>query len=276
MKFQPHIVESVLKVGLEEDEELLKILEKMAPDLAKLILKYIKEMQEGIEIALTTDNAEFIVIAEYIFLNFETVPTADELGLLFSTRQFIDEIDKTFSIIKKVAEKDMAKKLAKLQNVAYQELGGKVSDKLDKWFKDLPDLMNTTTENAVADMVKKTFEKGHGISWLKARLHELPEFSYYRSRVTSITETLRIYSSCSYTSFLNNEEVEGLRWRHTTGIDEPRTSHEMLDGTVISKGELFDVEGEYALYPHDPELSAKQTIHCHCWIEPMLKKEYIQ
>ena len=134
--------------------------------------------------------------------------------------------------------------------------------------------MDVTTENALVGVIQESFDEGKGIRWLESKLSSLPEFSRNRARTTAITEGLRMYSGSQYEAFMQNDAVIGMTWHHTHGIKEPRKGHEAMDGQTIAKGEYFIVNGESCRYPRDPMLSAKESIHCHCFVVPLINSYF--
>ena len=134
--------------------------------------------------------------------------------------------------------------------------------------------MKLSTDSEVTKFINQSLEEGRGINWLRARLSESPEFSYARSKTTAITEILTMQSYGSFENIMQSKSVTGARWRHSTGVKEPRANHEALDGVVIPKGTEFDLGVESCLYPRQPKLSPKERIHCHCWLEPVVNEKY--
>lgn len=92
-----------------------------------------------------------------------------------------------------------------------------------------------------------------------------------RARRTMITEMNRIYDVSAAdridTLAAHNPGI-GSRWIHRPeASNAPRASHAVMNGTVIypGKGERFTLpNGERCRCPHDPDLSAKESIGCHC------------
>lgn len=265
------------QVEEDEDEALINLLEEIGVQDSDVLLSYIKQTQNAIDDQLQDDYEDIEVIIVGIMSDFKKMPSKRKLKKLLSDRDFVSNFHEEVNTILKDVFIDSIEKISKQNDFIFDfdDLSKQVTDQLDKWLDKLPDLMKLTTDKAVENLLRQAFKNGKGINWLKARLAELPEFSYNRSKTTAITESLRMYSAAGYESMLQNDAVAAVRWRHTLGIKEPRHSHELLDGQVVPKGEHFIIDGEKALYPRDPRLSAKQSIYCHCWIEPVLREEFV-
>lgn len=266
------------EVEEDEDESLTNLLGEMGIQDPDDFLLYIKQVQDSIDDQLQDDYEDIEVIVVGIMTDFKKMPSKRKLKKLLSERDFVSKFHEEVNTILKDVYIDSIDKISKQNDFIFDfdDLSKQVTDQLDKWLDKLPDLMKLTTDKAVEKLLRKAFMEGKGIDWLKARLAELPEFSYNRAKTTAITESLRMYSAGGYESLLQNDAVAAVRWRHTLGIKEPRHSHELLDGQVVPKGEYFIIDGEKALYPRDPKLSAKQSIYCHCWAEPVLREEYLK
>ena len=94
-------------------------------------------------------------------------------------------------------------------------------------------------------------------------------FGTLRNRAEAIarTETHRAYMT-GYAQ--HGDELAarfpGLRktWRHLTHRPSDRPEHVALDGMTIPWEDTFSVGGESARWPHDPRLSARQSVNCRC------------
>ena len=104
-------------------------------------------------------------------------------------------------------------------------------------------------------------------------------FSTIATRAEAIvrTEVNRVYNTAWYQQTVEaGRSLPGLRkrWRHATGVVptgtprrgmyRPRPWHVALDGVSIPVEAEFDLGGEPARFPHDPRLSARNSVNCKC------------
>jgi hypothetical protein len=107
-----------------------------------------------------------------------------------------------------------------------------------------------------------------------------------RAEAIARTEVLRVYSlSFRARGDQLAQVVPGLRkrWVHAgprrlparvrPGQYRPRPDHVALHGQTIPWEELFVVGGERAFGPHDPRLSARQSVNCKCRLELVFPEE---
>ena len=93
-------------------------------------------------------------------------------------------------------------------------------------------------------------------------------------KAVAITETRTIVNACraSYASELSNSVPDHdmeKRWVHNPGSAVPRQPHlRAASGPWIPVHDKFKVDGpngvEFCDHPHDPHLSAEQSINCRC------------
>lgn len=260
----------------EENEALEKLLREAGYEFVPVAIEQIKRIEQEIEEALQADYEE--IVALVLVLMQGEQQSEKQLMKLLGTRDFIStmaqqvipEFEATFI---RFAESFSKEYSASFNVKVISKLSKKI---MEKWFKELPELMKLNTDNSVIKLIVEAYENGKGIVWLEQQLAKLPSFSHYRARLTAITEVLSMYSSGAYESFLQNDVVKGMEWKHSYGIKEPRKTHLDLSGTVVDKGKMFMVNGEMARFPRDPLLSAKERISCHCLLVPVLKDEYLE
>ncbi|TPE70660.1 phage minor head protein [Halalkalibacterium halodurans] len=156
-------------------------------------------------------------------------------------------------------------------DVPFQVLSNRSITWIEEWSQDLAELMNLSTQNSVEKILKKAIKEGKGIDYVERELMEHESFSRQRARTTAITEVLTASSVAQQESYSQSPAVVGKRWKHsgTKGID-PRENHMALDGTVVPVDEPFVIPGseEIAMFPRDPNLSAKERVNCHCALGP--------
>lgn len=89
---------------------------------------------------------------------------------------------------------------------------------------------------------------------------------FLRGEAIVRTEYGRIASTANYSTLSGLAQGQkGLQKEWSAVIDaRTRPDHAAADGELRDIDETFDIGGEAALYPHDPRLSADQTINCRC------------
>lgn len=268
------LIKAALQIQKDENDELIKLLEEAGFDFVPLLLFYILGLEDTIDDILQDDLDEVVEIAEKIMKNHPNkAPGIRKINRALKDRSFVTNMtdkavpDMRASFFGLYEENTKSLPGSSTPDFDYQTKSYK---SLEKWLKELPDTMKLTTDSKVSKLIIEAYEEGKGTGWLEQRLSEDYEFSRARARTTAITENLRMYSGSGYEAFLQNEWVIGVRWRHTHGIREPRPHHEAMDGIVVPKAELFTVGAYQGYYPRDPQLPAGETVHCHCFIEPVL------
>ncbi|TES56178.1 hypothetical protein E2L07_05690 [Halalkalibacterium halodurans] len=155
--------------------------------------------------------------------------------------------------------------------VPFQVLSNRSIKWIEEWSQELAELMNLSTQNSVEKILTTAINEGKGIDYVERELMEHESFSRQRARTTAITEVLTASSVAQQESYSQSPAVIGKRWKHsgTKGID-PRENHMALDGTVVPVDEPFVIPGseEVAMFPRDPNLSAKERVNCHCALGP--------
>ena len=136
----------------------------------------------------------------------------------------------------------------------------------------MPNELRETTESAVSRELDKYYEKDDEEKKEGISLAELAVFGYVRARLIAILEITRMYSGSQYEAMMLNRHVIGSTWRHADGVKEPRSAHVSADGMTAAKGEFFYINGTFIRYPRDPLAPIKETIYCHCWLDPIFDR----
>ena len=275
--FQEMLVKA-LEIEKNEDDELKKMLESSNFNFITELIENMKNIEIAVDDLLQDDFEEVCSIVTDLFNNGKKAPTQNQIKKALKMRgfnkYFIDNIspllDETFNSI----ADEWAKELK--SDFDFNLLSKQSKKEMNKWKKKLPKLMKLTTDNAVTNAVEGMIEGGLGIKDLERKLSKLPEFSRNRARTTAITEGLSQYQAATYEAMIQSEVVSGFEWFHTPGYKEPRQAHTALHGTIVTKGEYFNVNGYLARYPLDPALPAKERINCHCNMQPVLDEKYFE
>ncbi|MFD1317015.1 phage minor head protein [Loigolactobacillus zhaoyuanensis] len=270
------IIQQALLIKDAEDDELRKLLKKMHIKHVDQVIDYINSITDDLDDILQADYEEILAIAERAYKKSDTTaPLAIWLALQMRHRTFIKDFNITITPRLKSMYQDLGQQAATEYDTSldFDKKTSYTAQRMSKWLKQLSKLMNLTTRNFATSAIKRSYERGKGIDWLRTKLSQSDEFSYRRARTTAITEGMRMYSAGTYEAMEKSNVVIGFEWHHANGVREPRKSHEDLEGTVIDKESYFHIDGEFAKFPRDPDLSAKQSVNCHCYIEPVLAGE---
>lgn len=263
----------IIAIQKDEDDELKKLLESAGFLYVATLMKFIKIVESNLDDVLQSDYEEIVSLIEDLFEKNKN-PSEKDIRKVLKKRGFNKSFSKEVSpelieLLKEVATESNA-------DFNYSKLSRASKKAMEKWLKELPDLMRLTTDDAVTNLISDLVESGEGIAKLEQLLSKLPEFSRRRARVTAITEGLSQYQAGTYEAMMQSDAVYGFEWLHTPGYKEPRKAHEDLHGTVIKKGAYFNVNGYLARYPLDPSLPAKERIQCHCHMKPVLDSKYFK
>ncbi|MBX0319761.1 ADP-ribosyltransferase [Shouchella clausii] len=162
------------------------------------------------------------------------------------------------------------------KDVPFQVMSKRSIDWIESWSSELSEIMQLRTDNQVEKILTSAIEKGSGIDVVERELMEAEGFSRQRARTTAITEVLTASSVAHQESFAQSPAVVGKRWKHSGSKSiRPRENHMALDGTVVAVDEPFVIpgSGELAMFPRDPNLSAKERISCHCVQGPVVDED---
>ncbi|GAK11387.1 phage minor head protein [Geomicrobium sp. JCM 19039] len=153
------------------------------------------------------------------------------------------------------------------RDVAFNTVSRRTTDWIEGWSEELGEIMQLNTHEKVEKILREGIERGASIQDIELELAELPQFNRARARTTAITEVLTASSQSHYEAYKQSPAVIGKRWKHSgsAGI-EPRPNHVAMTGTVVAVDEPFTIIDsiETAMYPRDPNLTARERVNCHC------------
>lgn len=270
------LIKKASEIKKDENEELKKLLEESGFVTADLLFTLIEDTQEIVDDALQDDLEELLIFVDMIHNKYQKAPSNRKLNKLLNKRSFNKNFYDNVSPVLRNSLDLTGQEVANYYGTdfKYKDLTKRTKKEFENWLKELPKVMKLSTDSEVSKLIKQSFKEGKGVKWLRKKLSESYEFSYKRARVTAITELLTMESYGAFENIMQSKSVTHARWRHSYGVKEPRHNHQMLDGVEVEKGELFDLGSESCLYPRQPSLSAKERINCHCWLEPVVNKEY--
>lgn len=199
---------------------------------------------------------------------------------LFAADEFAEEFGiETAEFLKMTIEELSSTIMQSIdREVAFNTLSQRTLNWIDRWSADLSSIMKLNTHNQIEKILREGIESGASIDDIEMQLADLPQFDRKRARKTAITEVLTASSVSLYESFMQSPAVVGKRWKHsgTKGIT-PRENHQALDGVVVPVEEPFMIPDstEVAMYPRDPNLTAKERVSCHCTIGPVVDEDIL-
>lgn len=134
-----------------------------------------------------------------------------------------------------------------------------------------------TTYDGIKDALAKGAQEGEGIPELADRIRGLFDQTYAaRAETVARTEVVSAYNGVAHGFALESEEVAGLEWIATLD-SRTRLSHAAMDGTIIRKGEAFNLDGAVLAFPGDPNVQAPQpgsvVINCRCTVAPVVRED---
>jgi HK97 family phage portal protein len=211
-------------------------------------------------------------------------------------RRYFKDLEQKLEVVEKSFYIDVEpivteqSELKKLINSFYTKGGRVMWDNFDRYFQEnlsfdsqgaLREIIATETQYFAKEVTKTTLNdfssllyrmhsEGATVQDVKKEVKKLfNEYYTNRAKTIALTETANIQNAMSWERMKKSGQ-DKLRWRHLTGTKFARMNHSALDGEVISlsKGETFQVGRYQARYPHDPSLSADETVNCRCDVEP--------
>lgn len=153
---------------------------------------------------------------------------------------------------------------------------------VESWSGELADIMKLNSHKEIEGILKKGLENGHGIDvFTRNILDSGIRDEYYKARRVAVTEVLRAHNAAQQESFMQSPSVSEKMWRHTGEYrNEPRYNHIDMDGQRVPKDEPFELIGAdggiyYPMQPGDSCLPPKESINCHCIMQPVVSEEIL-
>lgn len=265
------LIEAAAILKQEEDDELEALFTEMEMLFISVVLAYVFEFEDAMEVLLIADLASVQDISNKLVTKYPKKAPKDKTILRqLGKRDFVNAMQNDVIPIAKKAYHMFYEEFNKEYNNAGASFNYRSAKykEIEEWLDDLPNKMQLTTNNRVVELIRKSYEEGKGVDWLADKLADSSAFSHYRARTTAITENRRMYHAAQYQSFLDNEYIISKEWKHTHGVKEPRPMHVKADGQTVAKFYPFVINGIECDYPLDPKLPAEETIHCHCYMIP--------
>ncbi|MGC2838321.1 phage head morphogenesis protein [Bacillus subtilis] len=265
----------------EEDER--KNLMESVPDFPGLskIPNFVEEYEKGIAKLLRRQRKKFLDGLKG-FVSKDSNETLDALLVFFTQNLFAeDDFEEEFQELTEGFLQQTIEELAEVimdsidPEIPFKVLSNRTISWIKDWSKKLAEIMKLNTHEAVENILTDAIENGSSIQDIELTLKDLPQFDRERARTTAITEVLAASSAAQHESYAQSPSVKKKKWRHSGNKkNNPRENHIDLDGTVIGVDEEFQIPGssESCMFPRDPKLSARERVHCHCVLSPVVDK----
>ena len=144
-----------------------------------------------------------------------------------------------------------------LRNYAIQRAGANIVSVTGTWKESLVAL----TRSIMAETL------GIGIEVLTREIYKgfLATLERWQCRRIARTEALIGMADAGHIAAKTLEIPYTKQWC-TSGRDNVRTSHQIVDGLVVDEDEPFELPGGWLMYPHDTSLGAdaSEIINCAC------------
>lgn len=252
-----------------EVEKLVKNIEGFEKKLAKMLKDEQKMWIESINQYLKDASTQNALVGAILDMSFSDIASLSTFAVTLSAeaKKFLTKtVSELTSDIMNAIDKE----------VPFQVFTKRTTDWIDEWSDELAIIMDLKNKNAVKNALDETLRNGDSIQTLVLKLQEMPEFNRRRARATAITEILGACSVAQHEAYTQSPSVVGKTWRHSgTKKIKPRPHHQDLDGTTVEMDEQFKVGDEYADFPRDTNLSAKERVHCHCVLGPNIDENIL-
>jgi hypothetical protein len=144
-------------------------------------------------------------------------------------------------------------------------------DSADQWMKDNAgakiDGITDTDREWLANTLRSGESEGKSTTEMASDLSDsFDNMSIGRAGTIARTETHGAYSFASLDT-AQDIMPDGATKTWNTTSDNPRPTHEAVDGTEIGINETFSVGDSDMLYPGDPQGSVEETVNCLCVLE---------
>ena len=268
----------------EEDEE--KSLVEIIPDFPGLskIPGYVQEYEKKVARLLRRQRKKFLSGLND-FVSKDTKETLETILVYFTQNLFAgDDFEERFQELTEGFLQQTIEELASVimdsldPEVPFKVLSSRSTNWIKGWSEELADIMKLNTHEAVENVLTEAIKNGSSIQNIELTLRDLPQFDRTRARTTAITEVLAASSAAQQEAYSQSPAVIAKKWKHSGGKkNNPRENHMALDGTVIGVDEEFTIpgSGETCMHPRDSKLSAKERVHCHCVLSPVVDNDIL-
>ncbi|KAA6450356.1 phage minor head protein [Bacillus swezeyi] len=263
----------------EEGDE--KSLVEVIPDFPGLskIPGYVQEYEKKVARLLRSQRKKFLNGLND-FVSKDSKKTLEAILVYFTQNLFAgDDFEERFQELTEGFLQQSIEELTSVimdaldPEVPFKVLSSRSTNWVKGWSEELAEIMKLNTHEAVENVLTDAIKNGSSIQDIELTLRDLPQFDRGRARTTAITEVLAASSAAQQEAYSQSPAVIAKKWRHSGGKkNNPRENHMALDGTVIGVDEEFTIpgSGETCMHPRDSKLSAKERVHCHCVLSPVV------
>ena len=265
------LIKAIDRYIAKADNDLEAALEAEGYIEPKTTVQYITAIEEGVADALTAQTQYFVLQAEkaldlaaFIGTTVEEIKANDSLAARLYT--IFKEQFRTFMphyVNAYIQATDGQLRLRRMSN--------RTTAWIDRWSRELADLMQLTTHNELDGILKGALERGESIEKVTRAIQESGiRDEYYKARRAAVTEVLRAHSVSHQEAQMQSPAVVSKRWRHSgTKHITPRKNHQIINGQTVPKDKPFTLWADdgmiyYPMYPRDPELPPSESVNCHC------------
>ena len=150
-----------------------------------------------------------------------------------------------------------------LESIWYTAINSYAKERAGELIVSVTGTVKDTLRRILTDeMTKDTW----GVEQLTQRImRRYTEQEEWEVRRIAQTETMFSLGKASEIA-ADSLDIDYTKQWACSGLSNTRESHLAMDGVIVDKNELFNVNGSYLLYPHDTSLdpAAAEVINCAC------------
>ena len=135
--------------------------------------------------------------------------------------------------------------------------------------KNLITGMSNDVYRDLKETINISFKEGWSVAETKDAIQSVFGLGGTRARRIARTETMRGLNSSSFAMYSESDAITGFEWS-AIGDAKTRTSHMIINGERIRKGEIFSNGLQYPLDPLGP---ADEVVNCRCVSVPLTEKD---
>ena len=264
------------------DDSLSDELEDQGYVEPKQTIKYIQDIEEGVEEALLEETDYILEEAERA-VDLKTF--AEEIWPGVKINDAVKS--KLVSVFTENLDKFMPEFIGYYLLQTDKELKlAQVSKLTTAWVKDwsqeLGEIMKLNSHKEIEYILEKGLKDGSGIAtFTREILDSGIRDEYYKARRVAVTEVLRAHSVAQQEAFMQSPSVSEKMWRHTGSYrNKPRKNHVDMNGQRVLKDEFFTLTGikgstYKCMYPRDIILPPEESINCHCICQPIVSEDIL-
>lgn len=143
-----------------------------------------------------------------------------------------------------------------------------ITPEIQEYLQQMVFNSGTKVNETLIDIIYRTLQRAIKEEWTVEEftqiiIHQVDEFSNWRSRLWARTETCKVENYGQVEGYKQNEFVEKKGWL-SAFAPKSRDEHMAADGQIVGLNEDFTVWGESLNYPGDPKASPRNVCNCLC------------